>query len=122
MPWVVFRDTLLSPERTATHWQNWTMIRSIDCIPGGINYTIEHSNDHSLYGLAGEDQEAYESSLTILTSSVPIWPPVPSLRIAGNKANLVSLLDSIAAARGWPRPRMTRLTVDQLLLMDTVLK
>ncbi|KAF8425023.1 hypothetical protein L210DRAFT_865476 [Boletus edulis BED1] len=80
------------------------------------------SDGRSLYGIADWDQEAYESSLSVLTSCVPIWPPVPSLRVAGNKAKLVTLLDRIAAEQGWPRPRTTRLTVDQPLPIDTVLK
>ncbi|KAF8135539.1 hypothetical protein EV363DRAFT_1396027 [Boletus edulis] len=65
----------------------------MDCILGRIDYTIEHSDRHSLYGIANGDQETYESSLSILMSCV-----------------------------GTPHTQTTQLMVDQPLPIDTVLK
>lgn len=39
MRWEDFKDTIIDPQ---SHVETWTKLASMDCIVGGIDYSIDH--------------------------------------------------------------------------------
>lgn len=81
---------------------------------------VRHSE--CAYDLHGDDLARYDATLTELMKRVRFWPPVPSLRMAGLKWNVVMILDMIAVKHGWIRPKTTVLTPGCQIPKGTVLK
>ncbi|KAF8452839.1 hypothetical protein L210DRAFT_846317 [Boletus edulis BED1] len=123
MLWSDFKETLIDPRNPANQTR-WEFIRSHDIIIGGMDYTVGGCYDHpnSCYDLHGNARNVYEATLLALARVVSFWPPIPQVRAAAHKWSTTSMLDMIAAANGWQRPKTTVLTPGGVIPTGTMLK
>lgn len=80
------------------------------------------SSKHSAYKLHGDARKQYDTTLLELTRVVKFWPPIPQVRAAAQKWPTISILDTVAAANGWQRPKTVALTIGDVIPPGTVLK
>ncbi|KAG6380436.1 hypothetical protein JVT61DRAFT_8574 [Boletus reticuloceps] len=123
MLWSDFKETLIDPRNPANQTR-WEFIRSHDIIIGGMDYTVGGCYDHpsSCYDLHGNARNVYEATLLILARVVKFWPPIPQVRTAAHKWLTTPILDMIAAANGWRRPKTTVLTPGGVIPTGTMLR
>lgn len=83
---------------------------------------ITFRSPESYYKLHGGERDQYERTLVALARVVPLWPPVPSLRMAAQKWNTIKILEMAALANNWSRPRTDIMHPACDIPADTVLK
>ncbi|KIK78084.1 hypothetical protein PAXRUDRAFT_17080 [Paxillus rubicundulus Ve08.2h10] len=76
----------------------------------------------SAYELVGEEREQYKRTIMALSRIVPLWPPIPTVRVAGQKWRTVKMLEMAALANNWNRPSTKILLHPCEIPRDTVLK
>lgn len=76
----------------------------------------------SAYQLHGNARKKYDSVLLDLARVVKFWPPIPQVRTAAQKWPTCSILDMVAVANGWLRPKTILLTPGCAIPPGTVLK
>ena len=69
-----------------------------------------------------EELETYETNVLMLSSMVPIWPPIKALRTQGNKWNTLTHLNLIAAENSMYTPLTRALRKGDPIPSGTVLK
>lgn len=141
MNWIDFKMIACSP---SNHSEGWNLLASMDCIIGGLDYTIgtrcvlvstvsctveiallrlSYSMlDRSDYDLDPNELRRFEARMRLLSSEVSFWPPIPQVQMAGYKQDTITLLDGIATTHSWKRP-CTRVIHDgELIPTNGVLK
>ncbi|KAG9311147.1 hypothetical protein JVU11DRAFT_8210 [Chiua virens] len=93
MSWEEFRDIILDPP---SHIEGWTNLTQCDCIIGGLDYTIGHSEPNSPYGLDKRSFSMYEAHVTQLGSHTQFWPPIRLTRRVSDKWTTICHLQIIA--------------------------
>ncbi|KAI9567211.1 hypothetical protein HD554DRAFT_1008650 [Boletus coccyginus] len=119
MKWEEFRDIVLDPP---THPEGWSKLTLMDCIIGGIDYSVEHRSDRNPYGLDERMFTTYEAHIDQLTSMTQFWPPIELARLSASKWKTSCHLQMIAKIRGLYAPATRVLTPGEDIPPSTVLK
>ncbi|KAG6369552.1 hypothetical protein JVT61DRAFT_14253 [Boletus reticuloceps] len=119
MQWQDFRAIILDPTNDI---EGWNMLAKVDCIIGGIDYSVDHSGEGNSYHLNMDELARYESCVAQLASQTLFWPPIRLARQASMKWNTICHLQMIARLHGSYTPRTVRLSTGQDIPDDVVLK
>ncbi|KAI6140221.1 hypothetical protein BKA82DRAFT_4363740 [Pisolithus tinctorius] len=103
MKWADFKAVVLDP---ISQQSKWNELVRMDCIIGGIDYTIDFRCKGNPYGLDEMELRTYENHFALLSRQVQFWPPPDQVRTAAVKWETLAHLQAIAAIHRWEVPKM----------------
>ncbi|KAI6154549.1 hypothetical protein BKA82DRAFT_4010384 [Pisolithus tinctorius] len=103
MKWADFKAVVLDP---ISQQSKWNELVWMDCIIGGIDYTIDFRCKGNPYGLDEMELRTYENHFALLSRQVQFWPPPDQVRTAAVKWETLAHLQAISGIQRWAVPEM----------------
>ncbi|KAF8814110.1 hypothetical protein BYT27DRAFT_7250351 [Phlegmacium glaucopus] len=120
IPWDDFKNSWILADPPSPDMNH--LIQHCDIFLGGIDWTIDYSDEKSGYGLPLHQLDRYREQMNLLELETRVWPTPNQVDLMANKVSLIKHLDWIAGKLGSPRPKTVVLTKGGPIPANTVLK